>query len=300
MQQEQCAISASVFEQILSSPQHINDISGHAAFTTFKKFRKENLIREIQNAKKTMDYEFSSLNMHKVFESYLGPAPGSIPPLPRHAHTETFHVLLQPGAGDKDQEQQQQQSHKKSMHNNNKGNSTGTTATAVVPHEDKKKLTALYSSLMSTTQRHRCVIQVLELFEMLHHDGLRPTRAIMSRACAAMSYAKNSDASYRLYCYALELGMDLDEFMYRHFIVALGADHDIKQRWPIVMHLLHRMHIEIPHLTGTNVHTTLAVFVGKAGYLDGLMEMYALMLQDGIMPTTVTWNACTFIVFCEP
>ena len=76
------------------------------------------------------------------------------------------------------------------------------------------------------------------------------------------------------------------------------AGPETRSWWKTCLHILHRMHVSLPYHVETNIHTSLVVLCGRFGWYSEMMELYNLMLQDGVEPNAITWNACRFLYVC--
>ena len=149
----------------------------------------------------------------------------------------------------------------------------------------------LYTTLIHGTHKHRMEAEMNQLYTWLHEDGVTPNRPILSRICASLAQGPNAKQLYELYEYARHLDIAIDSFMYGHFIIGLLQGRDARAWWDKAMLLTHRMHMTMETHHDTSAQTSLAVLAGKNGWLKELVQLYTLLLQDGIMPKTITWNA---------
>lgn len=73
---------------------------------------------------------------------------------------------------------------------------------------------------------------------------------------------------------------------------------ETRSLWKTCLRILHRMHVSLPYHVETNIHTSLVVLCGRFGWYSEMMELYNLMLQDGVEPNAITWNACMSLYVC--
>lgn len=172
----------------------------------------------------------------------------------------------------------------------NAGSSSDDGRPQVDPHADAAL--EMYTFLVTVVHRTRQSRDVQDIFAMMHADGVAPNEPILSRLCGAVAHGKDAAAAYRLYCYIVESGGELDMFMYRHIIAALISTAEARVWWPVTLRILHRMHMAIPMAMETDVQTSLVVAAGRGGWHAELLELYKLMLQDAVLPGTITFNAC--------
>lgn len=150
----------------------------------------------------------------------------------------------------------------------------------------------LYTSLILGAHKARKDDIMKQLYGWLHQDGLIPNRPIMTRMVASLPYTDDPAGAMELYEYIRDLGIPMDGFMYGHVIAALLVGAQNKQWWETALLLTHRMHMAVAASHDTSVETSLAVTAGRNGWVPQLLQLYNLMLQDGVMPRGITWNAC--------
>ncbi len=149
----------------------------------------------------------------------------------------------------------------------------------------------LYTSLILGAHKARLDGPMKQLYSWLHEDGLIPTRPIMTRMAACLPYLNDPQGALHLYEYIRKLNFAMDGFMYGHIIAALLVGPRGRDWWKTALLLTHRMHIDVPSSHDTSVQTSMVVNAGKNGWVDELLALYNLMLQDGVMPRPITWNA---------
>jgi pentatricopeptide repeat protein len=71
-----------------------------------------------------------------------------------------------------------------------------------------------------------------------------------------------------------------------------GEEGGSARRWPAVLRVLHGMQMRIPHYKDTHVQTVAVSLAARHGRLGDALEVYRLMLQDGVQPKSPTFNAC--------
>ena len=150
----------------------------------------------------------------------------------------------------------------------------------------------LYTSLILGAHKARKDSVMKRLYGLLHEDGLVPNRPIMTRMVASLPYADDPAGAIELYEYIRHLGIQMDGFMYGHVIAALLVGSESQKWWDTALLLTHRMHMAVAASHDTSVQTSLAVTAGKNGWVSELLQLYRMMIQDGVMPRGITWNAC--------
>ena len=71
-----------------------------------------------------------------------------------------------------------------------------------------------------------------------------------------------------------------------------GEEGGSARRWPAVLRVLHGMQMRMPHYKDTHVQTVAVSLAARHGRLGDALEVYRLMLQDGVQPKSPTFNAC--------
>lgn len=150
---------------------------------------------------------------------------------------------------------------------------------------------SLYTSLILGAHKARLDEPMKQLYTWLHEDGLLPNRLIMTRMAACLPYANDPAGAFQLYGYIRELNIPMDGFMYGHIIAALLVGPQGHDWWDTALLLTHRMHMAVPSSHDTSVQTSMVVNAGKNGWVAELLALYNLMLQDGVIPRPITWNA---------
>jgi tetratricopeptide (TPR) repeat protein len=150
---------------------------------------------------------------------------------------------------------------------------------------------SLYTSLIVGAHKARLDEPMKRLYTWLHEDGLLPNRPIMSRMAACLPYVNDPAGALQMYGYIRKLDIPMDAFMYGHVIAALLVGSQGQEWWDTALLLTHRMHIAVTSSHDTSVQTSMVVNAGKNGWIAELLALYNLMLQDGVMPRPITWNA---------
>lgn len=150
---------------------------------------------------------------------------------------------------------------------------------------------SLYTSLILRAHKARLDESMKRLYAWLHEDGLLPNRQIMTKMAACLPYSNDPAGALQLYGYIRNLNISIDGFMYGHIIAGLLVGPQGREWWETALVLTHRMHIAVSSSHDTSVQTSMVVNAGKNGWIAELLALYTLMLQDGVMPRPITWNA---------
>ena len=156
---------------------------------------------------------------------------------------------------------------------------------------------ALYEYIIIGAHKTRLDESMQKCYGWMHDDGLVPSRQIMNRIAASVPYGQGNipKTAVQIYSYMRKLGVPLDGYTYGHIISALMIGPDGRSWWSTALLLLHRMHMSVATSHDTSVQTSMVVAAGRNGWVPELLTLYKLMLQDGVMPRSITWNACELV-----
>ncbi|KAI3426473.1 hypothetical protein D9Q98_008840 [Chlorella vulgaris] len=154
-----------------------------------------------------------------------------------------------------------------------------------------------YCRMIAACHKARMHDEAWRVYAWMLEDGLRPDRTTYSRL---ISLCAHSPSQYgagveALYDRMVAEGVDVDVYMSLHLVTALAAGDDgvsgPPPRWPVVLRVLHDLHIKLPAYKDTHVQTVAVSMASRHGRLDDALAVYRLMLQDGVLPKAPTFNA---------
>lgn len=151
----------------------------------------------------------------------------------------------------------------------------------------------MYKHLVLGAQKSGLLSWVNKLFDCLRADNVQPTAHTISKVvkCFPSHTPDFPKFALEVYNHARRTGAELDAIAYRNIINALLSGPWADQYWDTAFKLLHRMHMGMPGSNDTSVQTSMAMIAGRKGGTPLLLRLYNLMLQDGVMPANITWNA---------
>lgn len=150
----------------------------------------------------------------------------------------------------------------------------------------------MYAALVTASHRWRLNARTMELVSFLKKDRVAPDGETIMKMSACIAQMEDGSAALALYDYVFALRVEMSHIFYRNIIATLISNRNLKAYWGKAMLLTHRMHIQSNEPRDTSLETSITVACGRLGWVQGILDIYNLMLQDAIMPDTITWNAC--------
>lgn len=151
----------------------------------------------------------------------------------------------------------------------------------------------MYHQLVLGAHKSGLSSWVNTFFNCLRDDNVQPTPHTISKVikCFPVHSPQLPEFALEVYKHARLTGTEMDAIAYRNIINALVSGPWADQYWDTAFKLLHRMHMGMTGSNDTSVQTSVAMVAGRKGGSQLLLRLYNLMLQDGVMPASITWNA---------